>query len=155
MSDRRTGREYWTTKALWAAFLGVALFYGAMALASTGTRIRDLGLSWPKIDDPLELGVTFLAVINLLQFVHLSRKKVMSRRLGARQTERLTVLEVVVPWLIRWAVLSAVPLWGLVLVSFSRDAGKLSPFIVVGILGFIVSFPSRRRVQELSPKVAP
>jgi hypothetical protein len=151
----RTGRQHWLLVMLWAFFLVLVLTYGAIAMSSTGTPIRDIKWSWPRTGDSLEIGVTLLAIFHLLQVVHLFRKMGMFHRPDIRQRKRLSVPGLVAPWLVRWAILSAISVDGLVLVFVAHDSGKLLPFLVVSVLGYAMSFPSRRRQQLLRLEVDP
>jgi hypothetical protein len=134
-------------------FFGAALVYGAIAMAVTGTGLRDISVSWPKGNDALEIGVTLFAIVNLVQFVLLSRTMANSvRRRMRSDLATIAFLDLLTPWIIRWAILDALPVWGGLLVLLRHDVGKFLPFFVVTIVGLALSFPSQKKLEDLFRK---
>jgi hypothetical protein len=53
-----------------------------------------------------------------------------------------------VPWIVRLALLESVTVMGYMIAFLKHDPGKIAPFLLISVIGFLLSFPSEDKVQS-------
>ena len=142
-------RSCWHARMIWTGLLLSNIVYFAIAVWSAGVSLRDLSLSWPDMNRGIEAAMVALASIHLLQLVWLRRSAIRWARSAAATPGGIQPGHVLARWIVRWALLTAITVCGLVVAFASHDAGKLLPFFVVSLVGLVVMFPIEAKMRQV------
>jgi hypothetical protein len=142
----------WILLATWSVMFFLTFLYVWIALRHTNAAFSEIGFTLPTFSNAQETIICLLGITGVFQFVWLTMKK----NLRGKDViiENATILEMYKPWSIRWAVLHSLPIWGLLLVFGYRDSGMITPWFLVATVGFLVSYPFKKKTIFVKPSVA-
>jgi hypothetical protein len=138
-----------TLKIIWVA-LFFSLFMYAVMLTGPAGGGNPFSFGFPDFSNPFEMAVTVAVLPPLLLAVVIPNFLIKAQK--SKVTPETTIAEIYrlahVPWVIRLALIESVTVTGFAIAVMKHNPGKIVPFLIISVIGFLLSFPSDDKVQS-------
>lgn len=132
---------------LWGAMFISSFVYAFVCFNQFGAFLLK---EFTNLNDPVSL---ILVLVALMTFsLSFPLFKILLKQSVKNMPERPTSLEnylkvYMVPFIVKLLLIEATVIYGLVL-SFMKDQNLILPFLIVGLVGFFISFPSEDKIKS-------